>query len=275
MKIKISAGFSGVIATGSYENAKPSYTAEVESEVSISEDELAQYVSELQKKLQEICYANFKQDEQKSIVERIERERKDFRWYGEYPSVTSIIGWDADFFVSQEELQQYCSQGNLIDAQVKHFIKTGKWEDVTKIEGTWSDIVVVKRGSLGLATSGWDFPGFLKKFPLDKMELGVPIISKKHKFGGTPDIRICYYEGKKTMADVKRTPDKIKHFKQTAAYIIAEEENGGETYEQMMLIPINDKTEQGFSKPVITAEIEQYKEMFLRDRENFKKRFGI
>ena len=32
-KVKISAGFSGVIATGSYENARPAYSVEIEYEL--------------------------------------------------------------------------------------------------------------------------------------------------------------------------------------------------------------------------------------------------
>jgi len=273
MKIKVSAGFSGVIATGSYENARPSYSAEVEYEY--DEENLAKEIDKVQNLLQAICYNRFKKDEEAQIIERITKERADFRWYEGYPSVTSIIGWDADYFQPPEELQQYASQGNIIHAQVNHFIKTGQWELAEKVEGTWADIVILKKGNLNLPLSGWDFPAFLKKYPLEKMEIGKPVICHKHKFGGTPDIRKCFYEGKQYLADVKRTPEKIKGFQQIAAYIMAEEENNEKPYEGMMLIPLNNKTEQGFSKPLISTEISQYKEMFLRSRENFKKRFGV
>ena len=277
MKVKISAGFSGVIATGSYQNARPSYGAEVEFEMADeNKDKLRDTVNEVQKNLQKICYRNFKQDEQTQTVERIQRERRDFRIYNDnYPSVTSILNWDADFWVTAIELQQYASQGSLIHAQVAEYIKTGEWKPVEDIEGTWSDLVIIKKGELQLPISGWSFPDFLKKYPIEKMECGQPVISKEHKFGGTSDIRVCYYEGKKTLADVKRTSQKLKDFKQIAAYIIAEEENGESPYEQMMVIVLNDKTKQGFSKPIISTEISQYKKMFLVDRENFKKRYGI
>ena len=277
MKIKISAGFSGVISTGSYENSRPSYGVEIEIDNfdGFIFKDVEKFVEEKQKILQDICQKRFKEDEQQAIVERINKERADFRWYGSFPSVTSIIGWDSDFFVSPEELQQYASQGNLIDAQVKHFIASGEWVPVEKIDGTWADIVICKQGKLRLSTNGWDFPGFLKKYPLEKMEVGSPVISRTHQYGGTPDISKCLYSGKKTLADIKRTPDKLKHFKQTAAYILALEENGESAYEQMMLIPLNDKTEQGYSKPIVSTEIKQYQDMFLRDREQFKKRFGV
>jgi len=120
------------------------------------------------------------------------------------------------------------------------------------------------------------FPNFLEKYPLDKMENGHYVKSEKHKFAGTPDIRKCFYEGKKCLADVKRTINKLKGFKQIAAYIIAEEESGESPYDMMMLIEINGKTKQGYSKPEICKDkINQYKDMFLRDRENFSRRFGI
>ena len=280
MKVKISAGFSGVIATGSYANARPSYSAEVEFEIADDEDLKISLVNAIinkhQKDLQEICYRNFKQDEQTQTIERIQRERKDFRIYaGGFPSVTSILNWDADFWVTAIELQQYASQGSLIHAQVAEYIKTGEWKPVEKIDGTWSDLVIIKKGELQLPITGWSFPDFLKKYPVEKMVCGESIVSKEYKFGGTPDISVCYYEGKKTLADVKRTPQKLKDFKQIAAYIIMEEENGESPYEQMMIIVLNDKTKQGFSKPIISTEISQYKKMFLVDRKNFKKRYGI
>lgn len=270
MKIKVSSGFTGVIATGSYENMRPSYTAEVEFEGEVTQ------IETWQKQLQEICQSNFRNDEQKAIVDRIQRERADIRFYDDCPSVTSIINWDADFFMSKEELQQYCSQGNLIDSQCKHFIKNNEWIPVKDIEGTWSDLVIISRGTLNLPTEGWNFPAFLKKYPIEKMELGKTVISKKHKYGGTSDIRVLYYEGKKYLGDIKRTAEKVKNGKQLAAYIMAEEENGESPYEGGIIIPLNDKTEQGFSKPIIydRKQIEQYFSMFIKDRENFKKRFN-
>ena len=280
MKIKVSAGFSGVIATGSYQNARPSYTAELEIEVSNNMTaEVARKLIEMrQTQLQEICYRNFKQDEQIQTVERINRERKDIRFYDGYPSVTSIIGWDADFYISPEDLAQYASQGNITHAQVAHFITTGKWAEPKEIEGTWADIVIIKKGKLQLSLAGWDFPTFLKQYPLEKMENGVVVKSHKHKCAGTPDIRKYERKGKKGLADVKRTPDKLKNFKQMSAYIMMEEEQGESPYDEMMIIPLNAKTKQGFSKPVICEgrdKIKQYQDMFLRDRKQFHARFGV
>lgn len=282
MKIKISASFSGVISRGSYENSRPGFSVEIEEEVDIDKQlTIGQYVEENQKALHKICYDNFKACEQQAVVERINRERKDIRFYDcpecnkKHPSVSSVIGWDSDFFMSPEKLQQYASQGNLYDLQAKHFIETRKWEPVEKIEGSWADLVILKKGDLNLTYNGWNFPEFLKKYPVECMEVGKPVVSCKYETGGTPDVRRCLYNGMETLADFKRTPDKAKHFKQLAGYVLLEEDNGEKPYEQMMLIPCNDDNKQGFSKPVITTEIAQYKAMFLKDREAFKKRFGV
>jgi len=274
MKIKVSAGFSGVISVGSFENARPAYTAEVEYELD-SPSNLYGTIEQAQAQLQAVCLANFKADEQRLIVERIQRERQDMRFYDGLPSVTSILNWDADFHVSPQDLSQYAAQGSLYHLQVEHFIKTGKWENAEKIEGSYVHLVILKGGSLGLTWNDWNFPAFLKKYPFDRMEVGIPVKSLKYKFAGTPDISFCIHEDKRTLADVKRTPDKVKHFQQTAAYILALEESGAEPFEQMALIPANGKTEQGFSKPVLSSEIGQFKQMFLKAREAFAKRYGI
>lgn len=273
MKIKISSSYTGVIPTGPYENARPSFSAEVE--VEYNGEKPSDFIKMNQEALYKMCYDRFTSCVEQANIERINKERQDFRWYDGNPSVTSIINWDSDIAIPPHELQQYASQGNLYDAQAKHFIQTGEWSSVDKIDGTYTDIVIVKQGNLKLPINGWDFPAFLKKYPLEKMEVGKPLISKKHRFGGTSDIRVCYHDGKKTLADIKRTPDKWKHFKQCAAYVMLEEENGESPYEQLMLIPANTKTQQGFSKPVITTEIEQFKQAFLKDRETFKQRFGV
>lgn len=277
MKVKITASYSGVIATGSYENSRPGYAVEVEIELKEGEDVL-QVIEREQQRLQAICYGNFRADETRQIVERVQKQRADMRWYEGYPSVTSVINWDADFFMPPEELQQYSSQGNLIDAQAKEFVKTGKVVPVEKIQGTWTDIVIVKQGNLGLSLSGWDVAGFFKKFPITKMELGVPVISKKHQYGGTPDVRKCEWEGKKYLLDFKRTCDKVKNGMQCSAYIMAEEENGESPYDGFIIAILNDKTDQGFSKPWIVTgreEISQYFGMFTDARVSFRKRFGV
>ena len=113
MKICVSASASGVLPTGPYSNMRPSFSAEIECEV--LEGDVKARIQGLQGELYEICNASMRQVEQQAIVERINRERADIRWYtlpdgSQVPSVTSIIGFDADFLIPPEELQQYASQ---------------------------------------------------------------------------------------------------------------------------------------------------------------------
>jgi hypothetical protein len=123
IKINVSTGFSGVIATGSYQNARPSYNASMEYEIDdMLPEQVSEHIKKAQVQLQAVCYGNFKKDEEQQIIDRIARERADIRFYDGYPSVTSIINWDADMYIPPHELQQYASQSNLVHAQVEHDI---------------------------------------------------------------------------------------------------------------------------------------------------------
>ncbi len=286
MKVKISAGFSGVIATGSYENARPSYIAEVETELNTTEE-----ISLLQRDLQKICYDNFKRDEEIQTVERINKQRADFHWIEipeigkKVPSVTSCIGFDSDYFVSPEELQQYASQSNIAHAQVAEYISTGKWVEPKMIKDCWSDIVICSKGSLKLPLEGWDFLNFLEKFPISKMENAKQSYNIEYLYGGTPDFfgipkgwnKIKGYEEVKevpTVFDIKRTKSTMSNGKQLSAYA---KMKGNEKIEQGIIVELNAKTQQGWSKPEFydKEKLEGYFKMFLKDREAFKKRFGV
>lgn len=285
MLIKVASSYSGKIATGSYENASPFFSAEIEvgltDQVVKDGSSPEQVIDTMQKKLQEICYQNFKAAEHKAIIEKIQKERSDFRWYeakdiGTIPSVTSIIGFDSDFGIPPGELQQYASQSQICHAQVTHYILTGEWVDPEKLGEIWADLFILKKGNLMLEAGGWDFPGFLQKYPITEMRNGVALINKEKKYGGTPDFYgMPNFNGAKrvkSICDVKRTVDKVKAFMQMAAYAKCP---GNEDIEQMIIVPLNNKTEQGFSKPVVSCEIDKYNEMFLRKRADFEKVYGV
>lgn len=233
-----------------------------------------------QQELQSICYGNFEAEALKAKRIKVQEDLKDIHWYdgpnGEkWPGVTSVINYDTTFYHDAEDMKEYAAQGTIIDAQVKHFIKTGEWKPPHEVPGINAEIFIIKNGKLGLALEGWDFPAFLEKYPLEGMEVGTAVVNSEHQYGGTPDITTCLYKGDPTIADVKRTPDKAKNFMQMAAYEMARRSMGMKPNEQMMVIPLNDKTEQGFSKPVGSREIEKYFELFLYKRREFKKVYGI
>lgn len=284
MKIKISSQYSGVIPTASYQNARPGFEAELEFEYEGKpgdDNGLKDTIKKNQDFLHQICYDNFKRCEQQALVEKLERERADLRLVPDpqgvlMPSVTSVINFDADMFVPPDELQEYASQGNIIHAQVAEFIKIGKWVEPKEIPDVWADLVIVSKGKLKLALEGWSFPDFLAKNPISGMKNSERSMNLQHRYAGGPDFEgvpdFKDIDKVPTLFDVKRTADKIKNFKQIAAYC---KMNGYEHIKQMGIVVLNDKTAQGFSKPIIETRIDEYFKMFLRDREAFRKRFGI
>ncbi len=280
MKIKVSASFSGVISRGAFENSRPGFAADLEFD-SVDGVDTLEMVRERQKMLQEICYQNFKSCEDQAVIERINRERQDIRWYldsdgKKIPSVTSVIGFDSDMFCTPEDLAQYASQSNICHKQVEVFISSGEWKEAKDIPACWPDLVILKKGGLGLESEGWSFPDFLKKYPIKDLKNATPSYNETLRYGGTPDfVGIPTFEGAEqvpTIFDVKRTVDKTKNLKQMSAY---SKMKGYEQIKQVCIVPLNNKTKQGFSVPVVETKIEGYFSLFAEDRENFKKRFGV
>jgi len=275
--IKITGGISGVIATGSFQNLKPTFMwEETIEDCEMTDTEIAERIKELYNK----GFSMLKEAEQKAIVERIQRERQDLRLLisekgNILPSVTSIIGYDADFFVSPEELSQYASQGNIIHAKVEHFINTKEWVLAKTLQEVWTDIVILTKGNLKLEVDVGDFPEFLKKYPVSDMKNGVRFMYDEEGYCGEPDFTGIpdFKEALKipTMFDVKRTPDKISNGMQLAAYAKYHK------LKQGVIIPLNDKTNQGWSKPVIYDEksLEGFFQMFKNKQKQFKQRYSI
>jgi len=275
-KIKVEASFSGVLPTGSYANSRPGFMASMEWEEDFKDDNIRKFAIEsAQQELQALCYQNFQSEANRAKVMKIQEDRKDFRFYNlpsgeEVPSVTSILNYDSDFLMDEGELKQYASQGNIIHAQVAEFIKGGVWKSPSEIEGIAPDLFILKSGNLKLSLDGWDFPAFLKKYPMEKLENAEAVFNEKERYAGTPD-GYSVVGGIPTIFDIKRTPEKVKNFTQMAAYAKA----SGRDIKQMMIIPLNDKTDQGFSKPIVSADIDKYYELFLFRRKEFKKVYGI
>lgn len=275
-KLKISASFQGVLPTGSYSNMRPGFSADEEFEFDDSNmDVLNDVIRTRQQELQGICFENFQMEANKAKIMKIQEDRKDFRFYQlasgeEVPSVTSILNYDVDFLMMDSELQQYASQGNIIHAQVADFIKTGVWHKPNEIEGTTADLFILKKGNLSLSLDGWDFQAFLKKNPIENLRNGEVVINERERYGGLPD-GYGQVAGVETIFDIKRTPEKVKNFTQMAAYAKASKIK----VEQMMIIPLNDKTDQGFSKPIISKDIDKYYELFLFKRREFTKVYSI
>ncbi len=172
-------------------------------------------------------------------------------------------------------MQQTASQSNIVHAKVAHFIDTGKWVEAKELSDIWTDILLVTKGDLKLELETGDFPKFLEKYPIEGMINGQRLFNienlycGKLDFTGTPQFKDAKVT--ETVFDVKRTPDKIKDGTQISAYC----KLAG--YKQGIIVPLNSKTEQGFSKPIIYNEkaLEGFFKMFLEKRKAFKQRYGI
>jgi hypothetical protein len=290
MKIKVTAGQSAVLPTGQFANMRPSFGAEVDMD--IAEDcPIDSAILGMQKRLYALCETMMAEAAEKARLEKVKQAMANFHWIPlpdgrEAPSVTAVLSVSAaPFEVPEEELAQYASQSLLCHGQVAHFIETGKWVAPKELESLWTDIRVCQLGSLQLALEGWDFPAFLKSYPIRDMKNGAQSHNLKHFYGGTPDFtgvpvgwaKIKGYENVEevpTLFDVKRTKSLVSNAKQMAAY---SRMAGYEECAQLCIVELNDKTKQGFSRPeVITKDKnEGYFQMFLRDRAAFRKVYGI
>jgi predicted CopG family antitoxin len=268
---EIVASYSGKIATGRFENAAPFFS--IKETWSDVDDE---FVQSRQKSLHGMCYERFAECEKREIADRIKEQNRHFRFYQinneQFPSVTSIIGWDADFFIPQEQLIQYGARGTIIHKQVEIFLKTGEWKSPEDIPEVYPELVILKKGELSLSLDGYDFCAFYEKHPFETMKTETQVFNLEYRYAGRMDIK-GVFDGKISIMDVKTgTIDEEKCFKQLSAYAKAE---GNEDVEQLVIIPLNSTTKQGFSKPKTECNIEKYWELFKRDRKLFKQRFGL
>lgn len=273
MKVKeIKHACQCVISTGSYENQREFFEIGATME---DGDDLETSMATLE----QFNHSRMRLAVDKAIVERIESERKDFRFLPSpttgklLPSVTSIINYDADFFQSAEDLRQFCAQGIVMDAQVKHYVKTGKWVEPKEISDIWTELVILNRGKLKLSSDCGDFRGFLSKYTIEGLKVAQRLFNDELGVTGEPDLLgLPKFKGAEeidTVFDIKRTADKIKNGMQLSVYCKMM------GYKQGIIIPCNNKTEQRFSKPIVYNEkqLAGYFKMFLKKQEEFIKRY--
>lgn len=268
---EIVASYSGKISTGRWENESPFFSIK---EVWTDVDK--EFVSIRQKTLHGLCYERFAECEKRSIADRVKEQFKHLRFYQinneQFPSVTSIIGWDKDFFIPQDQLIEYAARGTIIHKQVEIFLKTNEWPDPANIPEVYPEYVILKKGSLGLTLDGYDFQGFYEKYPFEVLKTETQVFNLEYRYAGRSDIK-GVFDGKKSIFDIKTgTINEEECFKQISAYAKAD---GNEDVEQMVIVPLNSTTKQGYSKPKVETDIDKYFELFKRDRKLFKQRFSL
>lgn len=289
--LEISASFTGKISTGPYENEAPFFSVkeiiQEEGEESLSDI----VIKDRQAQLQDMCYSQFRRRAEQAYAERIAKEYQNIRFYDgkdglKYPSVTSIIGMDEQFFISPDELAQYGARGTVIHKQIEIFLMTGEWKKPQDIAEVAPCYLTVLKGSLGLDMEDVDFRAFYAEYPFKVISLEATVLSHEYRYGGRVDIQ-CVIESKNpgkwakiegvkfdvpTILDVKSSTslDKMKGLTQQAAYAKAVE-----GIQQIGLIHLNKEVKQGFSAPQITTNLERYWALFAKKREDFKQRYAI
>jgi len=276
--VKIGGTLGAVLPTASWANLKPGYVFEEIYEDCTLSDE---WLDKRDDWIHERLMGKIAEADAKATIERIQRERQDLRFLRSpitkkmLPSVTSIINYDSDFFCSQEELRQYASQGNIIDAKVKHYIKMGQWVEAKELKDIWIDMVILKKGDLKLELDVGDFPAFLEKHPIKDMKVGERFFFDEEGYCGEPDFFGVpdFKEAEKipTVFDVKRTASKLKNGMQLVAY--ARRFN----IQQAIIVQLSDKTNQGFSKPIVynKESLEGYWTLFKNKQKGFKQRYNV
>ena len=284
--VKITASCNGTISTGQWENEKPFYgVEEVIEDCNLSD----KGISDRQKELSRLCYSQFKAQANLSYTEKIEKQYQNIRFYNNdgvrVPSVTSILGWDKDFHIPEDELNQFGCRGTLIHKQVEIFLTTGEWKSPQDIEECAFEYKSVAEGSLGLDFEDVNFRAFFTDYPFKTLEVEKSIVNKEHEYGGRLDI-LCVIEPENkgkwekiegvkfdepTILDIKTSTNlnDTNGLTQQSAYSKAID------VKQIGLIHLTKSNKCGFAKPIITTNIERYWNLFLNKRNEFRRRYGV
>ncbi len=290
--IEIAASFTGKISTGSFENEQPFFSAKEIIDIGLlPTPEVDRIIESRQSELKDICYGQFKKHAEIAYQEKVAKSYANIRFYDagngqKYPSVTSIIGMDENFFMAADELSQYGARGTVIHKQIEIFLKTGEWKQPKDIPEVAFQVMTVIKGTLGLSLDDVNFINFYKDYPFKVVKQEETVINHEHKYAGRLDLlgvieksnpgKWDKIEGIQfdvpTILDIKTSAqlDKAKGLTQQAAYAM--------TYadvKQIGLIHLTKENICGYAKPAVSNKIEHYWSIFLNQREKFRQRYGI
>jgi hypothetical protein len=247
IKIKeITVSLSGVIPVAAYENLRPGFSMTVEP---INGESPEKVIAECQ----EYLHSVFENESNRGKADLIDKQYSKVRFYEKngkkYPSVTSILGWDKDFHVTEDELRQYASRGTIVGEMVETYLQTGEWIDPTQVASLREDVSVLMSGALMMT---WE---------------QCSVFNEENLYAGTEDI-LGLYDGGKSVMDVKCGGWDMR---QLAAYAMCEKD-----IEQLVILPVGPTDNKcGYKRPVVCDTVQKELEEFLKARAKFKRRFGI
>ena len=198
---EITIGLSGTIPSGAYENLKPSYGMVVELNEGDNENQIFN-------QMREHLRGMFELEVNRAKTDLIDKQYGNIRFYEhegkKYPSVTSILGFDTEWRISEDELNQYGSRGTIVHKLIEIYLSTGEWvepEDVKELE---SDMAIMTGGSLHLSYMDCSYKAFFEANEKDiKIEtIEQEVINIEVGYGGRYDA-IGTYKGRRAIFDFK------------------------------------------------------------------------
>ncbi len=274
--LEIETSFGGVISEAPFENVKPLYRDKIIIDIEEGDDP-AEIRKSYRKLLQDeqICEFDLLKNKLKSDLLQIQYQNIKFREKGgkQYPRVSSIIYWMKDWRISESDLAQYAARGHLIHKLCEYFIYNQIWlsleELAEKDPECNKDITLMLSGSLKLSVDDCSHKQFFethgKDFQFDFVE--ETVFNEEYFYTGCFDGE-GFYKGKKSIIDLKTGS---WEWKQLAAYARCRDK-----IEQLVICPVGpNDNKSGVKKPVVCTNIDMEFNNFLKDRAEFKKRFGI
>lgn len=267
MKIKeITVSLSGVIPVAAYENLRPGFSITVEP---MNGEDPEKIIDELQQYLHTV----FDNESNRGKADLIDKQYANIRFREKagkkYPSVTSILGWDKDWHITDDELRQYASRGTIMDALITGFLKSGLWFDPTDLPSLREDVSILMSGSLMLTWEQCSHKSFMTQYrkKIEAEKFHGTVFNDEALYSGEWDI-LGKYDGVRSIMDIKHGQFDMR---QLAAYAICEKD-----IEQLVILPVGPTDNKcGYKRPVVCDTIQKEFEEFLKARAKFKQRFGI
>lgn len=265
------------VATGQYENQDVFFSHKEILEGEFTDEQLVEKQKYLFKTF---CSEPIEFQEKELAIKAIEKEFKHLRILlchscgKKHPSITTIRDFDSKgFYCTDSELDIAIALGTIQDLRCRHFVSTGEWKEAKELEACWPHLLALKGTGKELEVNDFNFPAFLKKYPLKDMSVGTRLWDCDNEITFEPDLFGTpvgdWADNVPTVLDWKRNVNKLSAFTQMA---ITAKRLG---LKQMIAIPVNGETAQGFSKPVISKDIDGYWEIVLDKRRKFRKRYGV
>ncbi|GAI53947.1 unnamed protein product, partial [marine sediment metagenome] len=224
-----------------YENLRPGYSITVEP---IDGESPEKIIAELQSYL----HAVFENESNRGKADLIDKQYTNIRFYEKdgkkYPSVTSILNWDKEWRVTDDELRQYASRGNIVEALITNYLQKAEWFEPTEIPSLREDVSILMSGSLMMTWEQCSHKKFMEQY---RKKIGIScfqeqLFNEENLYAGTLDI-LGTYDGIRSIMDIKCGGWDIR---QLAAYAICEKD-----VKQLVILPVGPTDNKcGYKRPV-------------------------